>query len=211
MPCFLFVPLIGILTPMNHASDAIAARLRSEAPSSEPRDGLRRCAVALVLNEHSADLHLLLIHRSNHPSDPWSGNIGLPGGKIEPSDSSPRHAAERETLEEIGLELAKARYLGFLTEIIGANLPVRVACFVYCLNGGRPDLRLSNEVQDAFWVSLEELSSPENQTSAEVIFDGIKRSVPGIDLNSPDKPIIWGITHRLIQQFLSLKEDSCTL
>ena len=34
----------------------------------------------------SEDLELLLIRRAEHPLDPWSGHIALPGGRRDPGD-----------------------------------------------------------------------------------------------------------------------------
>ena len=61
-----------------------------------------RAAVAAVLGPTPEGLQLLFIERAQHPDDPWSGHIAFPGGRIEIDDPSPRAAAERETLEEVG-------------------------------------------------------------------------------------------------------------
>jgi len=63
-------------------------------------------AVALILLTGPAGLEMLFIERARHDDDPWSGNLGFPGGKVEETDDGERQAAERETREEIGLDLA---------------------------------------------------------------------------------------------------------
>jgi len=40
-----------------------------------------RAAVAVVLREAEVGLEVLFIHRAEHPDDPWSGHVGLPGGR----------------------------------------------------------------------------------------------------------------------------------
>ncbi|TMI38220.1 NUDIX domain-containing protein [Candidatus Bathyarchaeota archaeon] len=47
------------------------------------------------------------MHRAERIDDPWSGQIGLPGGRITRSDPSARAALRREVSEEIGLDLDK--------------------------------------------------------------------------------------------------------
>ena len=59
--------------------------------------------MALVLAGSGDELSLCFIRRAEHPLDPWSGHMALPGGRWDPTDPHPRAAAERETLEEVGI------------------------------------------------------------------------------------------------------------
>ncbi|HEX9187840.1 MAG TPA: NUDIX domain-containing protein, partial [Vicinamibacteria bacterium] len=81
--------------------------------------GAARAAVALVLRDGvPAGPELLVIRRAEHEQDPWSGHMGFPGGRAEPSDPSPEATAVRETLEETGLDLARdGSRLGALDEM----------------------------------------------------------------------------------------------
>ncbi len=45
-----------------------------------------RAAVAIVLREGAKGIELLLIRRSEHPDDPWSGQMAFPGGRHDPED-----------------------------------------------------------------------------------------------------------------------------
>lgn len=165
-------------------------------------DRLISAAVVLLLSEDASGLQALFIERSVHDNDPWSGNVGFPGGKMEKNES-PRNAVERETLEEIGLDLRAARYLGRLSDIAGAHLPVRISCFVYS-TGPVGSFRLSEEVRDAFWVSLEDLLDPARRGDVSVRFGGRTLIRPAIRLPQPGKPVLWGITYRLVMQFIEL-------
>jgi 8-oxo-dGTP pyrophosphatase MutT (NUDIX family) len=156
-------------------------------------------AVALILREKASAMELLFIERARHPRDPWSGNIGLPGGRMDPRDADLRQTAERETMEEVGIDLATAVCLGRLSDVVGANLPVRVSCFVYhLLQPVQPVL--SHEIHDAFWFGLEELWQPQRQVTAAVHFGGRSLEAPAIQLH-PQRPVLWGITYRLLSQF----------
>src|SRR5512140_1799579 len=66
----------------------------------------RKAAVAAIVRDSRDGAELLFIRRAEHPRDPWSGQMGLPGGRVDPGDPSPFAAAVRETAEEIGLDLA---------------------------------------------------------------------------------------------------------
>ncbi|HET6420707.1 MAG TPA: CoA pyrophosphatase [Geobacteraceae bacterium] len=157
-------------------------------------------AVALILREERSGLDMLFIERARHDNDPWSGNVGFPGGKVEKSDGDARNTAERETLEEIGIDLRGTRFLGRLSDIAGAHMPIWISCFVYGVGAIGPP-RLSEEVGDAFWVPLDELFDPSRYGEFSVRFDGRTLIRPGIRLPQPGKPILWGITYRLVMQF----------
>src|SRR5438132_12896317 len=79
--------------------------------SSNPRSNAGErvdAVVAVLLYQDSADeLSTLLIHRMERSNDPWSGQIGLPGGRVEKFDGSTHEGLEREVREEVGLELGR--------------------------------------------------------------------------------------------------------
>ncbi len=146
---------------------------------------------------------VLYVLRSEHEGDPWSGNIGFPGGHIENDDPSPQQTAERETCEEIGLDLSQGEYLGRLDDVFGAHLPVVVACYAYHLPTTAP-FTLSDEIAQTFWMPLHELVDPQRQTQIEVDFRGERLVRPALDLLGPGRTRLWGITYRMTTQFLAL-------
>ncbi|WP_432821953.1 NUDIX hydrolase [Trichloromonas sp.] len=160
-------------------------------------------AVALLLRPAETGLELLFIERAHHPQDPWSGNLAFPGGRIDPGDAGARQAAERETREEIGLDLARADYLGQLDDIVGAYLPVRVSSFVYGLaKDAALAAALNHEVRDLFFVPLAELQNPGRHVTAAIDWNNGIRQSPAIDLLGSGRPLLWGITYRLTCQFM---------
>lgn len=185
--------------------EILKQRLSCTEAARCPSGGRTPASVALILQHNGNGLELFFIERARHPNDPWSGNIGFPGGRREPDDADLRQTAERETREEVGIDLGGACYLGRLSDIVGHNLPVRVSCFVYGLSQTvRPVL--SDEVHDAFWYRYDELRAPHRHVSSVVRFDGQVLEAPAIDLGLPDKPVLWGITYRLVSQFRQIFE-----
>lgn len=187
--------------------DGIAHILARYRPALLNLPNHTRAAVALILRAGTEGLEMLFIERASRADDPWSGDLGFPGGKVEEGESDPRLTAERETREEIGLDLRGGSYLGRLSDISGARLPVLVSCFVYAV-GGHPPFIFSHEIRDAFWISIAGLASPERHAMARVCFDGKIFESSAIQLPQPGKPVLWGITYRLVMEFLDLlKED----
>jgi len=182
----------------------IRSRLSARSPRLDTTAEKKPAAVALILRTRESEpgLELLFIERSRHPRDPWSGNLAFPGGRVEPGDAGTRAAAERETLEEIGLDLREATYLGQLDDITGAYLPVRISCHLYYLSR-HPELSLNHEVTRWFWFPLEELLNPGRHTRTEIFWHGEPRRIHGIELLGPEEPLLWGITYRLVVQFLA--------
>ena len=158
-------------------------------------------AVAVLLYEQSErDLEVLLIHRAERPDDPWSGQIGLPGGRLRKSDPSTRDALRREVEEEVGLDVdAEGQELGQLSiSSPMRNLDVRVQPWVIGLRY-RPQIIVGQEVQQAFWVSLAALSSARRRVEIEI--RGIKREVDAFLVNGK---VVWGFTHRVLNELLAI-------
>ncbi len=164
-----------------------------------------RAAVAAVLGPTPEGLRLLFIERAQHPDDPWSGHIAFPGGRIEADDPSPRAAAERETLEEVGLDLSDAGYWGRLDDLTGYMLPVVVSGFVYCLETPA-DLVLGQEVGSAFWVGADQLCDSGKQTQYRLRRRGSEQAFPALDLLGPGRPLLWGLTFRIVRQLIAWME-----
>jgi len=163
-----------------------------------------QAVVAVLLQEEtSSDLNILLIHRAERIDDPWSGQIGLPGGRVARSDPSARAALRREVSEEVGLDLDKeGDELGTLS--LGSpmrRLEMKVQPWVYGLRD-RPEIRTGAEVQEAFWVSLSRL--PSLRTTTEIEIRGTRRSVEAFLV---DGRVVWGFTHRVLEELLSLQHE----
>lgn len=175
-----------------------------------PREGVgpARASVALVVRPRGDDLDLLLIRRATREGDPWSGHMALPGGRSGPADADARATAERETWEEVGIDLRRTgTLLGRLDDVeprSGAPLIV-VSAFVYEVPAGTEPV-WNHEVELAVWVPIDELAAPGAAT------EYLHAHPDGSDLRFPalviQEHVIWGITYRIVTQFLHLAGES---
>jgi 8-oxo-dGTP pyrophosphatase MutT (NUDIX family) len=164
-------------------------------------------AVALVLREAPAGgpggpLEALFIRRAEHPRDPWSGQIGLPGGRAEDHDEDAAATAVRETAEETGLDLrAHGEVLGALDELQAmARLRARdlvIKPFVFRLCAA-VEARASDEVADVHWLPLDPLLAPEARGLLDYDWQGTTVRFPCLRLHGV---VIWGLTFRMIAGF----------
>lgn len=159
-------------------------------------------AVALVLRQVEPTPEVLFIIRAQHDKDPWSGNIGFPGGRLNHNET-PREAAERETHEELCLNLDEANFLGRLDDLYGATLPVLVSCFIYHLESD-VSLRPNYEVASTFWCPLPTLLESSRHTHEHFTYRGKAQMHPVVTLLEPGQPLLWGITYRLLRNFFDI-------
>jgi 8-oxo-dGTP pyrophosphatase MutT (NUDIX family) len=185
--------------------DNIRRQLATYTPSisdTKYEDTEVRASVAIVLNSIDGDCEMLLIRRSEHEGDVWSGDIAFPGGRVDSADEPPRVAAERETLEEVGIDLAAADYVGRLDDLSGRTHAVLVSAFVYATHG-RPSTELNHEVADTRWMPLAEIVGADAQVWREFEYRGGKIELPGIRVFDDDTaPILWGLTYRFLEVFM---------
>jgi 8-oxo-dGTP pyrophosphatase MutT (NUDIX family) len=172
-------------------------------------DGTRRlAAIALVLRSGAAqpsgaDPELLMIKRAEAEGDPWSGHIACPGGRLEPGDHDLEQTAIRETWEETGVDLARdGRVLGALDDISPRTPtlpPIIVRPFVAVV---KPEVEIvqSSEVAEAFWVPLAALRERAAWGTAMVAVRGSgERQVSAFRHGDYT---VWGLTERVLRQFL---------
>ncbi|KAJ2715202.1 hypothetical protein H4R19_001332 [Coemansia spiralis] len=130
------------------------------------RAALVQAVEALLANPgmDGAQAQILFIQRAMYPGDPWSGHIGFPGGKKEPQDASDRATAERETREELGLDLGGDAFvhLGALDDaqayFLCRGVVMAASPHVYLqVCHSTPEIALSAEVASAHWVGLAQI------------------------------------------------------
>ena len=180
-------------------SDQIDRELKNRPVRLVEPCGRPHSAVAIILTETSDGPAVLLMERATNEHDLWSGQIGFPGGRMEKKDSSPRQTAERETREELGVDLSRAGYIGSLSDLVPGGLPMVVSCFVYVVEQP-PSLYLEHdEVARAFWFPLREMKNPARRTHVDLHFRGRSRRFPAVGLGGETEQPLWGISYRLLR------------
>jgi 8-oxo-dGTP pyrophosphatase MutT (NUDIX family) len=183
--------------------DEIRRHLAGYSAQRLTGDGRRRAAVAMVLRPAADGPEVLFIERAQRRGDPWSGHMAFPGGRIEPGDPHVRFTAERETREEVGVDLAGAETLGRLDDLQGHRAAgatgLVISAFVYHLPS-TPPLVLNHEVREAFWFPLRALREPERRVELPIPqLAGVR--YPGVVVGEPDRHVVWGLTYRFLEVF----------
>ena len=184
----------------------IGRRLASYAPRTIDRSDVNRAAVAVVLRDAPGPSpEVLLIERARKEGDPWSGQMAFPGGRLDTGDASVQAAAERETLEEVGLSLAEAHPLGRLDDLEGRHsgrpAGLVISAFVYHHAAPGP-LVANHEVEEALWVPILQLAACEHHV--DHAYPGLDQVFPGILVGEPERHVVWGLTYRFIEVFFEV-------
>lgn len=188
---------------MARTLDAIEARLAASSPVLDVKDVRMAAAVALVLREVDGDLEALFIRRAEHDGDPWSGDLAFPGGRLDPGDADAQAAAERESREELSLDLSGARRLGRISDVLGHAESIRVSAFVYGIEGD-PKLVPNYEIAEAFWSPLAHSTAADRQEMRDFTYADVVSTLPTIRLLAdPRAPVLWGITYKFMDEFMT--------
>jgi len=171
---------------------------------SKDGDHVEAVVAILLWDELGRGLQTLLVQRAEREGDPWSGQIGLPGGRVKQGVETPRTALHREVEEEVGINLEEVGVeLGSLS--VGhpmRRMEMRVQPWVYGLKA-KPKVSLGSEIADSFWVNLSELPSKMQMT--EIM---IRKEPRSVESYLVDGKVVWGFTYRVLTELLPILEIS---
>ena len=180
-------------------------RLKRHKPRSIT-DNSRFAAVAIIMLMNHRGSELLLIKRTAHPDDPWSGQIGLPGGHRDENDEDLLQTSIRETHEETGIRLTRDHLICPIDDqqgyARGGQINLTVRPYVFTLDQMPGDIQINHELDRYYWMSLFHFQNPENH----VYFDPMKTAQlrPGVRLDNAN--ILWGMTYRIMKNFFTALE-----
>lgn len=158
---------------MTFSLDAITAQLERHRQLEAPAvfEAKTRAAVAMILRQGKSGLELLFIQRAVHRERSLVRQLSFPAARCEQMRGRARPRSVKLTRRSVSTCPARTTW-GQMPVVRGSPAPVQVSCFVYWLNGSRPQLELDGEVQDTYWADLDELDDPERRLVAPVRFGG---------------------------------------
>src|SRR5712664_1232490 len=176
------------------------------ASINRPNEGDQVEAVVAILlwDAPRRGLQTLLVQRAEREGDPWSGQIGLPGGRVKQAIETPRIALHREVEEEVGLKLEEVGVeLGSLS--VGhpmRRMEMRVQPWVYGLRV-KPKVSIGSEIAGSFWVNLAEL--PSTKKMSEITIRNQPWSVESFVVEGK---VVWGFTYRVLTELIPILKAS---
>lgn len=178
-----------------HAEFAPPGRLEHKAPKTAVKAG-----VLIALHEFEGSPSILLIERVVKASDRHSGQISLPGGRLEEDDASLQQCAIREAQEEVGLDVTDLSTLGALSPLYIPVSDYEVFPFVAAVGQQDNLIRQETEVAKIHRLPIAKLLTSDAIQSAD------HEARPGLVLPKVkhfaiDNLFIWGATAMILNEF----------
>ncbi len=151
-------------------------------------------AVAVIIADSSEGPQVLLILRPEGGTDPWAGQVALPGGRVKGEDGSFEATAIRETREEVGVELTPSSFLGYLGKYQPRIRSIWVAAAVFSLDA-IPTVTPNREVASYRWAPFHEIMAPANRTRHVLTRDGVPIVFPAFKIGDY---LVWGLTEKIL-------------
>lgn len=176
-----------VLAPTgDFGTDAMLQVIAKERP-------VRPAAVLIPIVEREVPT-VLLTRRAEHLHE-HAGQVSFPGGKIDPVDASPMHAALREADEEIGLKPAFIDPVGYL-DVYATGFGFRILPTLARIRPGFELTISADEVDAVFEVPLAFLMDPVNHKLGSKEFRGMQRSFYEMPF---EQHYIWGATAGMLR------------
>lgn len=174
-------------------------------PDLSTLTGHRESAVCILLYYLNETVYFPLIGRVVYPGSVHSGQIALPGGKIEPGETS-EAAALRELHEEIGYSSDKINVIGKLTDIYIPPSNFLVKPYVaytaetpeFTINPGEVDQLILYKLTDLLQEGIRKETELEPRP-------GYKIKTPYFDVQGR---ILWGATAMMLNELRHLLKSN---
>lgn len=163
---------------------------------------LTPAAVLLILYTKDGEYCVLLNKRSEEV-EYHKGEISFPGGARDPEDKDFLDTALRETEEEMGIDRKDVMILGELDEV-ATRSRFQVKVFVGTIEYPYNFKPSAVEIAEVLEVPIPSLNDPSNWRIETRLEDGIPVSTRSYAYK---KHIIFGVTARILQQFLEVLAD----
>jgi len=161
-----------------------------------------KASVSIIINTLSdpSESRILFIKRAENISDPWSGHIAFPGGRNELGETL-QETAERESLEEVGLNLGQQMYLGALKPHCPRSKikKLQIFPFVYHHSDPKDLLHDPKEVMFPFWIPLKKMFLKDHFAYKTFKIYKVPMKLPCF---MHEEHIIWGVTYVIMTELL---------
>jgi len=142
----------------------------------------------------------LILRRTTHPLDPWSGHFSFPGGRKEKNDNNLLSTCIRETREEVGVLLKpETMELKLPVTPAGRNVqsPIWVQPFIFTLQHQPAIVPNSEEVQSTYWLNSEDFQDINRHRQVELQPNRLFDAFP------IDDYYLWGFTYKLLKSIIN--------
>jgi 8-oxo-dGTP pyrophosphatase MutT (NUDIX family) len=169
------------------------------------RPDSKKGAVLMLFYPDGNDCYVPCIKRQSYIGV-HSGQISLPGGKMDPIDIDLRDTALRESEEEIGIDRNQVTILGRLSDLYIPPSNFLVAPFLGYINKKPQFLPDPYEVEKIIHCTVPFLLDKKNEKKGLIpISTGQNIQAPYIDIQSE---MVWGATAMILGEFKYLWENS---
>ena len=203
---------------LSHLAEHLAVRLKRGLPgaaaqrdmepelafgrhSHSPPADARQAAVVIALFQRDGAWHVPLVLRPQTMKD-HAGQIGLPGGAVEPGEES-RAAALRELREELGIQPETVRVLGPLSPIWVFASNFAVTPWLAAATNCTPQPQAA-EVAELLEVPLLHLLDPASRSTCRQRRGPLEFSAPCF-LWGPH--MIWGATAIIVAELVAVVRE----
>jgi 8-oxo-dGTP pyrophosphatase MutT (NUDIX family) len=180
-------------------TDEQAALVRSVSSIVSQEEPLQHeqeitAAVAVIIADSPDGPQALLILRPEGGTDPWSGQVALPGGRVKGGDENFEATAIREAQEEVGVKLAHSGFLGYLGKYQPRIRSIWVVAAVFVLDA-IPAVTPNREVASYKWVPFRLAMAPGSRTRHVLTRDGVPIVFPAFKFGDY---VVWGLTEKIL-------------
>lgn len=171
-------------------------RILQDPQELRPGEYKPSAVMILLCSNHQRELFFPLIKRIDYEGV-HGGQISLPGGKKEETDTSLEETALRECSEEIGME-GKIQLLGKLSPLYIPVSGYLVQPFVSFLENPEPSfVPQPSEVQKIFSIPIKDLLDDKNLNRGKIKVRNYSIDTPYFSLENQQ---VWGATAMILNE-----------
>ena len=165
----------------------------------------KKSGVLLLFYQDHGSVYFPLIKRPHYPGV-HSGQVGFPGGKMEPSDPDIHFTALREAEEEIGINASKVEVLGQLSDLYIPTSNFLVSPVVGFVPEKPSFIPEQREVARIIATEVISLFHPEVRKQTQLAVGG------GMYLDTPyfavEEEIVWGATAMILSELIQVLDQN---